>query len=82
MNGNILPTKLLLKRIEKENVVCGIIIPNINEVQKESEVVLVGKDVEQVKVGDVVYHNNPGLRVSVDSCDYYLINESDVLYIL
>ncbi len=62
----------------------GLYLPdNAAEKPKTAKVVAVGKDVKQVKVGDrVVYKSYSTTEVKVDSKEYILVKEEDVLAVV
>ncbi len=59
----------------------GLYLPDkATEKPQIAKVVAVGKDVKQVKVGDRVLHKSySSTEVKVDSTDYLLIKEEDIL---
>jgi len=59
----------------------GLYLPDkAAEKPQIAKVVAVGKDVKQVKIGDrVIYKSYSSTEVKVDSSDYLLIKEEDIL---
>jgi chaperonin GroES len=59
----------------------GLYLPdNAQEKPKTAKVVAVGKDVKQVKAGDrIVYKSYSTTDVKVDSTEYILVKEEDIL---
>jgi chaperonin GroES len=62
----------------------GLYLPdNAAEKPKTAKVVAVGKDVKQVKVGDrIVYKSYSTTEVKVESQDYILVKEEDILAVV
>ena len=88
LKGRILAGKVLVKPNEaEEKTSTGIIIPDsAKEKPRQGKVVLVGaakKDEEmEVKKGDLVlYGKYAGQELSIDSEEYLLISQSDILFI-
>lgn len=81
MEGSVAKGRILVSLIEKrEQTKGGIIIPQMEDskaLQKRGSVEICG---EQTKVGDVVIFTS-GAKVVIDECDYYLLEEKNVLYI-
>jgi chaperonin GroES len=59
----------------------GLYLPdNAQEKPKTAKVVAIGKDVKQVKAGDrIVYKSYSTTEVKVDSTEYILVKEEDIL---
>ena len=59
----------------------GLYLPDkAQEKPKTAKVVAVGKDAKQIKVGDrIVYKSYSTTEVKVDSSEYILVKEEDVL---
>jgi chaperonin GroES len=88
LKGKILAGKVLVKPYEAEaKTASGIIIPDsAKEKPRQGKVILVGaakKDEEmEVKKGDeVLYGKYSGQELTIDSEDYLLISQSDILFI-
>lgn len=88
LKGKILAGKVLVKPDEAESkTASGIIIPeSAKEKPRQGTIVLVGapkKDEEmEVKKGDVVlYGKYSGQELTINSVDYLLISQSDILFI-
>jgi chaperonin GroES len=88
IKGKILAGKVLVKPNEaEEKTASGIIIPDsAKEKPRQGKVVLVGAakkdEAMEVKEGDqVLYGKYAGQELSIDSEDYLLISQSDVLFI-
>lgn len=79
MKGKVLEGRVLVKRLVKgEQVVNGVIIPQSESVQKESTVII---GTSQVPKDSVIYHVAVGTKVNIEDDDYFIIRESDVLYL-
>ena len=65
----------------KSKTASGLYIPeSATEKPKTAKIVAVGKDVKQVKVGDViVYKGYSTTEVKIDKDDYILVKEEDIL---
>lgn len=65
----------------KSKTASGLYIPeSATEKPKTAKIVAVGKDVKQVKVGDViVYKGYSTTDVKIDKDDYILVKEEDIL---
>ena len=88
LKGKILAGKVLVKPYEAEaKTASGIIIPDsAKEKPRQGKVILVGaakKDEEmEVKKGDVVlYGKYAGQELTIDSEDYLLVSQTDILFI-
>jgi len=68
----------------EEKTAGGIIIPaSAQDTEKRGKVESVGKDVEEVRVGDVVlFGQYGGTEVSIDGQDYRIIPESQIYAVL
>ncbi|SHE99123.1 chaperonin GroES [Caldanaerobius fijiensis DSM 17918] len=92
MNIKPLGDRVVIKPIEAEEVVGGIVLPGTaKEKPQQGEVVAVGtgeyidgKKVElEVKVGDkVIYSKYAGTEVKLDGQEYLILKQSDILAIL
>jgi chaperonin GroES len=85
MNFKPLGDRLLVKTVEEANTTAsGIIIPdNAKEKPNRAEVVAVGNEVEDVKVGDtVVYGKYAGTELVLEGSDYIVLELSDVLGVI
>jgi chaperonin GroES len=88
LKGKILAGKILVKPSEaEEKTKSGIIIPDTaKEKPQHGKVIMVGagkKDEPmEVKAGDMVlYGKYAGQELTIDSEDYLLISQNDVLFI-
>jgi len=85
--GRILPLKVLVKEIEREEKVGHIIIaPIVKEPTIAGEVILVGDSTSTQKMvvekGDNILHSpHSFVSVEIDGKDYRLLNQTDVLFI-
>ena len=87
--GNILPTKLLVKPIERKErkTNSGLIIPDniIKDVNISSTVVLIGTGVPadvKIKEGDVVLFNpHSKQRLVLDETEYGIVDYRELLFI-
>lgn len=82
MERHVLKGNLLVKELErKEESVNGIILPS-KDVNIKGEVIVGGTEVE---VGDVITYQKesprPPALLKIDGEDYWLLKESNVLYI-
>ncbi len=87
MNSPLMPLGDYVVTIAEEaqtKTSSGLYLPdNAAEKPKTAKVVAVGKDVKQVKVGDrVVYKSYSTTEVKVDSKEYILVKEEDVLAVV
>ena len=87
--ANVLPTKILVKALEKKekSTQSGIIIPSniIKDVNITADVILCGKGTPQiemsVKAGErVLFNPHAFQRVILDDTEYGLIDVRDVLF--
>jgi chaperonin GroES len=71
-------------QVASEKTSAGIYLPtDAKEKPKTAKVVAVGKDVKEVKVGDVVLHSSyGGDTVKVDNTEYIILKEEDVLAVI
>ena len=69
---------------EMEKTAGGIYIPEAaKEKPQRGKVEAVGKDVEEVKVGDLVlFDKYSGSKISVENEDYLIVKEDEILGIL
>jgi len=88
LKGKILAGKILVLPQEAETkTASGIIIPeSAKEKPQVGKVVLVGTSKKdepmELKVGDTVYYGKySGSTLTLDSVDYLLMSQNDVLYI-
>lgn len=90
MNYEVLSDRILVERIEEEIVEKtegGIILPNSALERKErdksmfyGEVKVIGKDVEFVKLGDIIVFNRTGANLLyLDGQSCYLVPEQNIL---
>ena len=77
--------KILVQRVEaEEKTAGGIVLPDAaKEKPQRGEVKAVGKDVEDVKVGDVIlFDRYSGSKIKLDGEEHLIIKEEDILGIL
>lgn len=77
-----LADRLVIEQVDAEEVsAAGIILPDsAKEKPSEGKVLAVGKDVKEVKVGDVVLYAKYGpTEVKVDGKEVVLAKEEDIL---
>jgi chaperonin GroES len=69
---------------EMEKTAGGLYIPDAaKEKPQRGKVEAIGKDVEEVKVGDVVlFDKYSGSKINVDNEDYLIVKEEEVLGII
>jgi chaperonin GroES len=69
---------------EMEKTAGGLYIPDAaKEKPQRGKVEAVGKDVEEVKVGDIVlFDKYSGSKINVDNEDYLIVKEEEVLGII
>ena len=73
--------KNVLVRVQETKTIQGIYIPQSNK--NRYEVVNVGKNVDEVKVGNTVIVNKSNMcEVSDNSQTYFLVNEKDIIGIV
>lgn len=73
--------KNVLVRVQETKTIQGIYIPQSNK--NRYEVVSVGKNVDEVKVGNTVIVNKSNMcEVSDDNQTYFLVNEKDIIGIV
>ncbi len=80
-----LADRLVIEQVQAEEVsASGIILPDsAKEKPSEGKVLAIGKDVEEVKVGDVVLYAKYGpTEVKVDGKEVVLAKEEDILGIV
>lgn len=85
MNIQPLADRLVIEQVQAEEVSkSGIILPDsAKEKPSEGKVLAVGKDVKEVKVGDVVLYAKYGpTEVKVDGKELMLTKEEDILAIV
>lgn len=85
MNFKPLGDRLLVERSEDASTTAsGIIIPdNAKEKPSRGKVVAVGKEVEDVAVGDtIVFGKYAGNEISIEGKNYLIMELSDALGIL
>ena len=85
MNFKPLGERLLVKSVEESNTTAsGIIIPdNAKEKPNRAEVLAVGSEVEDVKVGDtVVYGKYAGTELTLEEENYIVLELGDVLGVI
>lgn len=88
LKGKILAGKILVAPMAvEEKTASGIIIPDsAKEKPLQGKVVLVGADKKdepmEIKPGDIVFYGKyAGTELSIDSEDYLLMSQADILYI-
>jgi chaperonin GroES len=69
---------------EMERTAGGIYIPDAaKEKPQKGEVKAVGKDVEEVKVGDLIlFDKYAGSKINIDGDDYLIVKEDEILGII
>lgn len=80
-----LADRLVLEQVEAQEVsAAGIILPDsAKEKPSEGKVLAVGKDVKEVKVGDLVLYGQYGpTNVKVDGKEVLIAKEEDILAIV
>ncbi|MBA3679323.1 co-chaperone GroES [Candidatus Saccharibacteria bacterium] len=80
-----LADRLVLQQVDsQETTASGIILPDsAKEKPAEGTVIAIGKDVEEVHVGDTVLYGQYGpTEVKVDDTEYLIVKEEDVLAII
>ncbi len=80
-----LADRLVLEQVEaKEVSAAGIILPDsAKEKPSEGKVLAVGKDVKEVKAGDLVLYGQYGpTNVKVDGTEVLIAKEEDILAIV
>ncbi len=87
LKGKILAGKILVEVIPaEEKTASGIIIPDAaKEKPMQGKVVLVGSDKKdepmELKAGDTVFYGRySGTELNINSEDYLLMSQADVLY--
>ena len=77
--------RIVAKITEPENkTASGLYLPDsAKEKPKTADVIAVGKDVNEVKIGDrVVYKNYSATEIKVDSENLIILNEEDILGVI
>ena len=77
--------KVVVERTQAvEKTAGGIVIPDTaKEKPEQGKVVAVGKDVEEIKVGDViVFGNFAATEVKVDGKEYLIVREKEVFAVI
>ena len=77
--------KVVAKTIEAdEKTAAGLFIPDTaKEKSNKGEVVAVGKDVEEIKVGDIIYYPAYGAsNITEDGTDYVVLREKEVVVVV
>lgn len=85
MNIQPLAYRLVIEQVQAEEVsASGIILPDSAKVKtREGKVLAVGKDVKEVKLGDVVLYAKYGpTEIKVDGKEVVLAKEEDILGIV
>jgi len=85
MNIQPLADRLVIEQVQAEEVsASGIILPDsAKEKPSEGKVLAVGKDVKEVKLGDVVLYAKYGpTEIKVDGKEVVLAKEEDILGIV
>lgn len=85
MNFQPLGKRVLIERVEEtKTTATGIIIPdNAKEKPLSGKILAVGKEVEDIKVGDtVIFAKYGGTEITLDDKKFLVLNVDDVLGIL
>ena len=85
MQLNPLADRIVARPVEAETkTASGILLPDqAKEKTQIAEVLAVGKDVKEVKVGDKIIHSESGPnRFKQDTDEYIIVKEEDVLAVL
>ena len=85
INFKPLGKRILVKRVEEPTTTAsGIIIPdNAKEKPSQGKVVAISKEIEDVKVEDVVvFGKYSGSELSVDGNDYLILDIKDALGVI
>lgn len=74
--------KIVAKKIESSTkTASGFYLPeSAKEDVKMAEVVAIGKDVKEVKVGDQIFYSNYSSPVKIDGSEYVYMKEEDVYF--
>lgn len=69
---------------EEEKTKGGLFLPDtMKEKQNKGTVIVIGKDVVEIKVDDnVIFGKHTGVEITYEGYDYLLMRESDVFAIL
>ena len=69
---------------EMEKTAGGIYIPDAaKEKPQRGNIEAVGKDVKELKVGDVIlFDKYSGSKINIDNVDYLIVKEEDVLGVI
>lgn len=69
---------------EMEKTASGLYIPDAAKEKPQKGIVeAVGKDVEEVKVGDIIlFDKYAGSKINIDNVDYLIVKEDEILGIL
>lgn len=79
----ILRDRVLIKRIKRENSNSILSIVEDENGPLNGEVILIGKSVEDVKIGDaVLYKESDSLPINLDGKAFYILREFDIIGIL
>lgn len=79
---NLLSNRVLLKEVKpKETTQSGIIIPEtMDQGSPKWEIISVGKEVSEVKVGDIIALGQfSGEPIKLQDIDYRLVNEDEII---
>lgn len=84
LKGKVLSGKILvLPKKYEEVTVGGIIIPKTaRNDDKMGEIVVAGKNVEELEVGDTVYYASSGFPIQIENVDYVLLSKNDVMFVV
>lgn len=80
-----LADKIVVKRLEaEEKTASGIVLPDTaKEKPEQGEVIEIGKEVNEVKKGDkVIFSKYSPTEIKVDSSEYLVIKEEEVLAVI
>ena len=80
-----LADRIVMQQMEaEEKTASGIVLPgSAQEKPKAAEVIAVGKDVKEIKVGDEVIYKSYGPdEIKIDGVEYLIGKEEDILAVV
>jgi len=80
-----LGTRVLVEQVKAETkTASGLIIPDsAMEKPLQATVLAIGKDVDQLKVGDtIIYGKFIGIELNLDGKDYLMLEQSEILAVI